>query len=381
MTHTLRTASAAVVLAILVLVGSYGCGPGDSAKNKGNEVRIAANLPLTGDLAIGGASVRDGALMALEEMRKSDGKPVTLNFDWQDNAGDPKLAVSIMQKQYLNPPDIYVSGVKPQTMAIADQVRAKGTPHFVWIFDAFINKQSNNNFRTWVSYKVEPPIYLSYAQKMKPDRVAIVYVQLPHSVEEFETLVIPGLRSQGISKIYSEPFQYGKKDFKDVAVKVRNFKPDLIILNAFPEEMVALVRAFRPLGLIKDGNVICTYDMLDAGTILGADESEGIRVVAPLFVSRPDSARVRAFRASFEAKYKKEPLYTHAFGYDMALIIHDAAKRLMLPANHTAWIEALRATKIDGVTGPLTFDSDGDLITPQEVAVFRQGRPVPDESR
>lgn len=337
-------------------------------------VTIAANLPMTGGLATYGKAVQEGATLALEGFAK-DGPP--LKVDWQDNAGDPKTTVSIMQKQYLRPPDVYVSGVKPQTMAIMDQVRSKGTPHFVWIFDAFINPNSRNNFRTWVSYKIEPPIYLGYAKARDAKRVAIIYVQLPHTVEEFEKIVVPGLKAQGATALLVEPFDFGKGDFKDVAVKVRDFAPDLIILNGFQAELVGMVRALRPFNLIQDGNVIATYDMIDAATILAPDELEGIRVVAARFVTRGDLLETVAWKTRFRARFGKDPLYTHAFAYDMMSIIHDAASRLSLPATSAQWIEALRATKLSGVTGPLSFDNDGDLQTPLEVGVYRGGKLVP----
>ena len=61
-------------------------------------IRIACNLPLTGYFGGYGTAIKDGATMALSEIPK---QTVSLEFDWQDNAGEPKTAVSIMQKQYL----------------------------------------------------------------------------------------------------------------------------------------------------------------------------------------------------------------------------------------------------------------------------------------
>jgi branched-chain amino acid transport system substrate-binding protein len=370
-------ASAAVLLA--------GCPPqnqsSNTATNGGGQttattVKVAANLPMSGALATYGSAVREGASMAVDEMQ-GDASAPKLEFDWQDNASDPKNAVTIMQKQFLQTPEIYVSGVKPQTMAIIDQVKAKGTPHFVWIFDAFINKNSNNNFRTWVSYKIEPPVYLDYAKRHNAKRVAIVYVQLPHTLEEFNQIVVPGLKKQGATLLV-EPYDFGKSDFKDVAVKFKNFKPDLMILNGFQNELVGMVRAMRPLGLMKDGNTLATYDMLDAAKVLGKDELEGVRQVAPTFVVRPDRAEATKWNTDFKSKYNKEPLYTHAYAYDMAKIIADAAKRVQQPATSEGWIAALRQTDIQGVTGPLKFDKQGDLITPLEVGVYRNGKLVPD---
>ena len=73
-----------------------------------------------------------------------------LDLDIQDNTGVPNTAVTLLQKQSVDSPDIYVSGVKPQTMAIFDRVAEKGWPYFVWVLDAFITEKHSNIFRTWV---------------------------------------------------------------------------------------------------------------------------------------------------------------------------------------------------------------------------------------
>jgi branched-chain amino acid transport system substrate-binding protein len=339
-------------------------------------VDIDANLPLTGNLATYGDAVRDGASMAVEDL-KASGEPNCLNFDWGDNTGDPKTTVSLEQKQFLQPPSIYVSGVKPQTMAIKDTITAKGVPHFVWIFDPQINPSSKNNFRTWVSYKIEPKVYFDYAKQINAKRVAIVYVQLPHTLEEFNKIVIPGLKAQGITQIATEPFDFGKKDFKDIAAKLKQFNPDLIILNGFQGDLVGLVKALRPLDLIKEGNTIGTYDMLDAAQVLSPTELEGIRLVAPKFVTRAEQESVTTWKTRFKSINNREALYTDAFAYDMVKVINDASKRLKLPATSEQWITAIKATDTQGITGPLKFDQDGDLLTPLEVGVFREGKVIP----
>jgi len=371
-----RNLSIAIALAMLVIVFIAGssCKSGGSK----NAVRIACNLPMSGDLAVYGKAVQRGASLAVDDLKASDPNGPALDFDWQDNAGNPQTTVSIMQQQYLNPPDVYVSGVRPQTTAIWDQISAKGTPHFVWIFEMIVNAKSHNNLRTWVNFKLEPQAYLSYVDKQKPKRVAILYTKIPSYEDELQKIFIPGLKQRGINDILVEQYDFETSDFKSLALKVRDFKPDLIVLQGFQTHLLGLVRALRPYSLITDGNTIATYDMLDAATVLGPDELEGIRCAAPYFVTRPDRPEISNWRSHFTAKYNMQPLYTDAFAYDMAMIIHDAAKRLTLPANSDQWVNALRATNIQGITGQLKFDEDGSLITPVEMAVFRKGKPVPD---
>lgn len=349
-----------------------GCSP---RTDDSKVVRVAANLPLSGPLATYGDAVLSGASMAIEDLQRA-GSSVTISIDWQDNAGDPPTAVSVMQQQLRSNPDIYVSGVKPQSMAIMDRIVAAGLPHFVWIFDKNINTSSDNNFRTWVSYKIEPQIYFDYAAGRSARKVAVVYVQLPHTVEAYQQTLVPMLEAEG-AKVLTQAFEFGKRDFRDIATRIRDFGPDLIVLNGFQSELVGLVRAMRPFDLISEGNTVATYDMLDAAEVLGADELEGILVVAPLFVTRPDEPVVSAWTAEFVDEYQKAPLYTDAFAYDMVTAIHNAARRLQLPATSEEWMVALRETDTVGITGPIRFDTDGDMMTPLELGVYRSGVLVP----
>ncbi len=360
-----------VALVALAAVAFFALRP--PVETDGTEVtHIAANLPLSGPLAVYGVSVQEGASMALDQ---ENGLNERFKIDWQDNQSDPKTAVTILQKQLLSSPDIYISGVKPQTMAIKDEVSKLGIPHFVWIFDAVINEGSENNLRTWVSYKIEPAIYKAYAEERGAKRIAITYVQLPHTIDEFERIVIPSFKAEGI-EVLAEPYEFGRTDFKDVAAKLNAFNPDLTILNGFQGDLVGLVRSLRPLDAIDDGNTIATYDLLDAAKILGADELEGIRVVAPKFETRFNDAKIAAWREAFEERYSKEPLYTHAFAYDMmqGIISASAGK----PSTHEEWLKALRSLDIPGATGPIRFDADGDMLTPLEVGVYRKGVLTPE---
>ena len=363
-------------LSASITISLSGCPASLLNNTQKKEVKIDTNLPLSGELAVYGTSVRNGANFAVEDLEKSDPDSPKLNFSWEDNAGSPSTAVSIFQKQYLDPPDIYVSGVKPQTDAIQEQVNSKGTPYFVWIFDAFINKNSNNQFRTWLNFKIESPMYLKFVTSHKAKRVAIVYVKLPNTEEQFNKLVIPELKKQGI-QVFVEDYAIGLNDFKNLAVKVQQFKPDVIILNGFQNNLVGIVRAFRPLGLITQNNTIGSFDMLDAAIVLGKDEIEGISVTAPFFVLYPENPKIAEWSKRFKEKYNQSPLYTDAFAYDMTSIIHDAAKRLTLPATSEQWIQTLRETNITGITGPLKFDEQGDLITPLEIGIYHNGKLIP----
>jgi len=349
------------IAVVVTLLTASLCLSSESIKEipKVNKVvNVALNIPLTGPFGIYGQSIRDGALLALDDLSAQDSN-IKLNLDFQDNLGQPKTAVSVFQQQMLGKPDIYVSGVKPQTMAIFDLVLKKKLPYFVWIFDAFIVEKHQTVFRTWVNYKYEPKKYMQYIAYKNAKRVAIACVNMPHSKEEFEKILIPELKAKGI-KTYMEIYNWDTTDYRSIITKLHYDKPDLYILNGFQENLVGLVMALRDYNLVKNGNVIGTYDLLDAAKVLNKKYLEGLRVIAPAFIiERPSKYEEWAER--FKKKYNREPLYTDAYSYEMVMIIANAAQRLSFPATHEQWIKALEKTNMEGVIGHLSFDKGRDL--------------------
>jgi branched-chain amino acid transport system substrate-binding protein len=364
---------AAAILAIGIIVLQRTTRDHDEI----SAIRVAANFPLSGELAFYGESFRDGLEMAISE-HDSGGGPQII-FDWGDNKFTPKDAVSVLQKQLLNNPTIYTSALKPQVMAITDQVTELGIPHFPWILDVQVNPNSSgNNLRPWVSFKLESEVFIAYSRRLKAKRVAMVFLNLPSAEQEYAQIIAPALRQDPGSEVLIERFDsnVAPQDFKGIAAKVAAFKPDIIMINGFIPHMVALIRALRPLGVIQNGNTLAALDMLDAADVVSSEEIEGIIVSAPPFLLDPTEQQLE-WVERFREKYNRNPPYHSAFAYDMGLILLDAASRLDYPATKEQWLDALRSTKIDGLTGPLEFDEDGSLITNLEPARYDAGVLVP----
>jgi branched-chain amino acid transport system substrate-binding protein len=343
------------------------------AEKPGSPAIVDCNVPLTGALAFFGTAIRDGVEMAVAESSARS----AVEFHWEDNRSSTAEAVTVLRKQLLEGPDIYLSGVKPQYLAIHDQLVETHLPHFVWVFDAHVRPHGENNYRTWVSFKIEPPLFIDYAKKVKPARIAIIYVQAPHTDEEYLGSIVPGLERAGFHDIKVDAYQMDKRDFLDIATRLSGWRPDLLILSGFPENYVPMIRALSQVKLIREGNTIASYDLADAAPLLPKSQVESIRVTTPSFLVSPD-ARVLAWMQRFRERYQREPLYTHAYAFDMAMIILDAAARRLTTHASLTWKDALQATDIPGITGRLRFDEEGDLMTRVELGVLRGGKLVKD---
>ncbi len=71
-------------------------------ENVFGELRVACNLPMTRDLAIYGASVREGVDFFREEL--SPEKNALVHWDWQDNEGSGRNTLTILRMQLQKKP-------------------------------------------------------------------------------------------------------------------------------------------------------------------------------------------------------------------------------------------------------------------------------------
>ena len=176
-----------------------------------------------------------------------------------------------------------------------------------------------------------------------------------------------------------EIYEFDTQDYRNLVLKLAAKPADIYILNGFQENLVGLVRAMRTYKLAHGGNTVGTFDLLDAAKVLTPDELQGLRVITPDF-NLSGSARLGEWKRRFVGKYHRTPLYTDAYAYDMIQVVGDAARRLRLPATSPQWIQALQATRIDGVTGPLAFDKNRDLILQLRIGYYDNGVLKPDPS-
>lgn len=319
-------------------------------------LKVACNLPLTGDLAVYGQSVLEGVTYFQSTLSESDKKKVF--FDWQDNEGRGVKSLDVAKKQLSQNPDVYVSGVKPQYLAIEDLIiKQKNLPNFAWIFDSYLRAKNSNNFRTWVNFKSEADLFLNTIKKKSNiKKVAIIYVITPTVVEQQNELIIPGLKAQGIYDHLVIPYQMDQVDFNSIALKVKKYNPDQIYLNGFQHNMVPLIRSFRRLSLIKENNTVASYDLLDAVGLMNPEELEGISFTMPSFLLSKD-AKYISWKSRFKNRFKKEPLYTHFFAYEMASILYQVAEVNPNPDI----LDYLNKTKFKGILNELRFDGNGDV--------------------
>ena len=186
-----------------------------------NKVKIAVNLPLTGYIGVYGERMQTGMDLARKDLAasmKSDN--IFLDFDYQDNRGETKDAITIFNKQKIQNPDIYMSGITAQTSAIQEQTRKAGILHFLWSWTPLYMEKGLNEFRAWLNFGAEAQMYVDYISKQSPKRLAYFHINNLGSKTQREQVVVPALKKQFSDlEVYAEEYPPTMTDFKNLIAK------------------------------------------------------------------------------------------------------------------------------------------------------------------
>lgn len=331
-----------------------------------DKITIDGNLPLTGPIAAFCGNYPKAFTMGIDDACKQLAVPrQNFNIDFQDNAGKPAQAVSVIRKQLLSsPPSLYISGTSPCSVAIVNDINQLKVPHMLVSFDAFLCHDGPNRMRILTSHKIEAPVYIERAKELKTKKVLIIALDIVSYNNEFSKIVEPAFAKAGIESS-RETFTWDTKDFKTLALKAVDYKPDMIIVAGHSVQEYPLLSALRSYGLIKKDNIICSLDFIDLiHNKTPKSELIGIPFVAPPYELTSANAEKKKWVEHFQQVYSKDPSYVEAYAYDAGRIMVTAYKKC-------GQVDAQSIRKVlpfHGICGEINIDQDGDLNTKLQVA-------------
>src|SRR6266545_3362827 len=176
------TGAAAAATALLV-----ACG-GDDEKSAGQaptEIRIGAVVPLTGRYAAGGAQIRGGYEIAVDDINAGGGvqlkgtsKKVPLKLDLLDDASDPNQTVQRLETLYSSKVVAYLGGFGSDLHAAAAPIAEKNKTPYIGVAFALYSIHQKGYKYLFSPFVKSPGITKSWfdlmdAQSPKPTRLAL----------------------------------------------------------------------------------------------------------------------------------------------------------------------------------------------------------------
>jgi branched-chain amino acid transport system substrate-binding protein len=327
MKKLMKSTISLLLLCTLVLVTflSHSCL---KKQPESKEIKIGAIVPLTGNFATYGEPVRDGMLLAAEEINsKGSIKGNIIKLIIEDDAGDPKTAVNAFTKLaeadkvplVLGP---LSSGASLATAPVAEGAKVVQISTLAGIPE--LSKAGDYIFRIYPSSEVGARFAANEAiKKFSPKKVAVMYMNNPFG-QTAQKIYIDTAIKVGIEVVAVESFSDGESDFRTQLSKVKERAPDVLFCSAYWGEGSKILVQMQEFGL----NIPVVGEDGWRGPIADIVGVKGLKNLyfadlsfGPEFT---ENEIMQDFIKAFKNKYQENASAYSATGYDAVYIAKKA---------------------------------------------------------
>jgi branched-chain amino acid transport system substrate-binding protein len=328
-------------------------------------VKLGEVAPVTGPASYLGKDTENGARLAVEEINQSGlvigGQKVTLEFDAQDDAGDPRQATQVAQKLVDDKVVAVVGHMNSGTTIPASKIY--NDAGIVQVSPSATNPAyTQQGFKT--AYRVvatdaqQGPSLADYANKaMKVKTVAIVDDSTAYGqglADEFAKRA----QTDGIKVLSRDATTDKATDFRSILTKIKGEKPDAIMYGGLDATGGPFAKQAKQLGMLQKvlaGDGLCADDLAK----LAGDAADNV-ICSIAGAPLQKMAKGPAFTERYTKRFGMHPVLNSPFAYDAVYVIVDAMKRAGSTAPDKI-LAAMPATDYQGVLGETQFDDKGDL--------------------
>jgi branched-chain amino acid transport system substrate-binding protein len=332
-------------------------------------VKIGHVAPISGTIAHLGKDNENGARMAIDDLNAKgitlDGKKVTFQLLAEDDGADPKQGTAAAQKLV----DAKVNGVighlnSGTTIPASKIYHEAGIPQ--------ISPSATNPKYTQQGFKSAFRVVANdgqlggmlgkYAvQTLKGKKIAVIDDRTAYGqgvAEEFAKSV----KKTGGAQIVAQQYTTDKAtDFNAILTAIKAKNPDVIFYGGMDAVAGPMLRQMKQLGInakFMGGDGICTEGLPRlAGDAIGDNQ-----VVCAEAGGVVDAQKkgMEDFRAAYKQKYGNEVQLYAPYVYDAVMVMAEAMKKAN-SADPAKYLPELAKIQHKGVTGPIAFDSKGDI--------------------
>lgn len=290
---------------------------------KGDPIYLGVSGPLTGPNAQYGAQWKQGFDLALDEINGSGGiKGRPLAYLFEDSQSDPRQSVAVAQKFVADKRIVAELGdfSSPASMAASPiYQRAKLVQFGFTNSHPDFTKGGDYMWSNSVSQADEQPLSAAFAVKrLGMKRIAVLHLNTDWG-RTSKDIFVKAAKEDGAEIVATEGYMPDEKDFRSTIVRVRDAKPDGLMLVSYYSDAALIARQLQQAGLRLPA--VAASSVYSPKFIeLGGDAVEGIFTASRYF---PDDPRpqVSNFITKFKKKYDKEPDAFNAYAYDTMILM------------------------------------------------------------
>jgi branched-chain amino acid transport system substrate-binding protein len=383
---TRRAAAQLLATAVAAALGGAPARAADKA------VKVGLNLSLTGADAESAARIKNGALMAFEEINAKRDMPgyrleALILDDGTATAGqyDPAQAATNARKM-VSDKDV-VAAIGPM-MSGAGKAMAPilSQGNLATITPSSTNPDITNPkfaeqykpagkaiyFRTVTTDAFQGPNLANYfADKLHVKSVYVLDDSGAYGVgiaDSFQKRA----EEKGIKVLGRDRLDPKAADYTTVLTKIKSLNPDALYYGGVSQAGVKLAKQsydILPKAIKGGGDGMYSAEMLSAAGFPAADGWYAT-IAAP---HTTDDKAADAWVKQYEAKYSMVPSDYAITAYDAAMVIADAVRRLIADKKDVTRDNVrdyIQTAKVKSLQGPIAFDANGDLQD-RTISVFQ----------
>lgn len=350
-----------------LLSGCSGSGSSSSASGGEKVVKIGVFEPTTGENGGGGFQEVLGMRYANQTHPtvKINGEDYTVKLVEVDNKSDKTEAVNAAQKLVSEKVSAVLGSYGSGVSIAAGQIFADARIPAIGASCTNPQVTQGNDFYFRVCFldPFQGTVMANYATDNGAKTAAII-TQLgddySSGLGSFFKTAFTGL---GGSVVSEEQFQTNQTDFKAILTNIKAQNPDIIFAPSSITTAPLIIKQARELGITA---TIAAGDTWENSTIIenAGSSAEGVVISTFFDEAEPANDEAAAFISGFKTYLKEQKQdeiipAVSALGYDAYL----CALKAIETANSTdgaAVKDALKGVSIDGVTGSISFDENGD---------------------
>ena len=341
------------VCAFLLVIKKHNCQHDEEI------VTIGAILPLTGDAAWYGTSLKQGLDIAF------DGYNVRLYYE--DSKGEPKTAVNAVNKLIdVDKVDLLIGDMFSNTTMAIMPIASK---HNILLLtptasSSEISEKGETTFRLYPSEAEEGNKLFSFSNDFFPRKEGCIIV-----VNEDAMLKVAGVINQNNDK---QIIEYGKGvvDFTPIIQKIEK-SVEVVFLIGYFEENVRLIK--RSIEMKKE------FTFIGLSTLYSPQLNASLgNIKMSLYLSAPKSSLdttnlyTSEFIRKYRSAYKEDPDIWAGYGYDAGNILLKIIKEAK--EKGTTYVEEMyNIIDFDGVTGITTINKDRSINKSMDMVEYADG--------
>ena len=326
-------------------------------------INVGAIDPLTGPFAAYGEPVRDGMLLAVDEINEAGGvKGRKMTLHLEDDAGDPKSAVNAFTKlATVSKVPVVIgplsSGCSMATAPLAERYKVVQISTLAGTID--LTNAGDYVFRIYPSAEVASRFIANVAvDRFKAKRAAVLYPNNPYGVAA-KRFINEVLEGAGVDVVALETFNDGDRNFRTQLTKIKQANPDVVICSAYYEEGAQILVQAYQLGL----QVPVLGDDGWFGPIadIAGEALKNLYFANVAFGPEyADNEPMRRFIEAYKKRYNKPPNSYAAAGHAAVYLVKDAIEKA---GDEPAQIkDVLYGVDLQTAFGTIRYDKNGDNV-------------------